>query len=338
MRNGLKNTLIAGSLAIAAISSAQTIRVNVDNDPVGFDGAQPMSIGGRVFVPLRGVFEEMGAFVEWNPATQMVTASKQQKRVQLKIGDESAWVDGQSIMMDAPARLVQGRTMVPLRFLSESLGASVQWIAPTRTVEINTGAIITNEPTRPPINTTEMLIASGAVIPVMLEKELSSKTSQKGDRFTATVRSTGSDYAGLPAGTKIIGRVVSAKAKEGNNPGMLELDFRRVQLPDGRTMDIDGSLIGMDNNSVERKDDGTYVAKSTRKDDRLVYAGYGAGAGLLVGLLTKKPLEGAVLGGVLGYLFGEVERSQNRPADVTLKEGTEFGVRLDKDLVWRSAK
>ncbi len=337
MRKGIKTIWIAGLLTMAAVASAQSIRVNVNNDPVGFEGAQPMSLGGRVFVPLRGVFEEMGAYVQWNQQTQTVTATRGETKVQLKIGDEMAWVDEQSVVMDAPARLIQGRTMVPLRFLGESLGANVEWIAATRTVEINTGAIINNENNRPPLSRTDMLIETGAVIPVTLDEELSSNNSKKGDRFNATVRSNGSEYAGLPVGTKIEGRVLSVTPKEGNNPGMLELDFRRAILPDGRAMALTGSLIGLDNNSVERKDDGTYVAKSTRKDDRIVFAGYGAGAGLLVGLLTKKPLEGAVLGGVLGYLFGEVQRNQQRAADVRLKEGTEFGVRLDRDLVWRSS-
>ncbi|MBC8064549.1 MAG: hypothetical protein H7Y17_06950 [Chlorobia bacterium] len=336
--NRIKTTMIVGSMAIAAIASAQGIKVTVNNDPVGFDGAQPMTIGNRVFVPLRGVFEQMGAYVDWDAQTQMVTANRQQTKVQLKIGDSSAWVDGRTMMMDAPARLIQGRTMVPLRFLSESLGASVEWIAPTRTVEIMTSAVITNERNIPPINRTELLIEDGTVIPVILDKELSSMDSNAGDKFTATVRSSGSDYAGLPAGTKIQGVVVSAKPKEGRNPGMLELDFRRAVLPDGRSMAIDGSLIGLDANSVERRENGTYVAKTSKKDDRIVYAGYGAGAGLLVGLLTKKPLEGAVLGGVLGYLFGEVQRNQERAADVTLKSGTEFGVRLDRDLAWRSSR
>ena len=334
MKAGLKTTLIASSLVFASFASAQGIRVTVNDDPVAFAGTQPMTIGNRVFVPLRGVFERMGAFVEWNPSTQTVIATKTNNEVRLTIGSNNAWVDGQTMMMDAPARLIQGRTMVPLRFLSESLGASVNWLSPTRTVQILT-TDIASERTNPPVGRTEMLIEDGTVIPVILDQELSSTDSRNGDRFTATVKSTGSDYAGLPSGTKIQGRVATVRAKEGRNPGMLELDFNRVILPDGRTMAIDGSLMSLDSNSVERKEDGTFVAKSSRKDDRLVYAGYGAGAGLLVGLLTKRPLEGAILGGVLGYLFGEVQRNNQQAADVRLARGTEFGVRLDRDLVWR---
>jgi hypothetical protein len=331
----LRNLLMVSSLAVSAIATAQDIRVMVNDDPIGFAGTQPMTIGSRVFVPLRGVFERMGAFVEWNPASRTVQATGNNNDVRLTIGSNTAWVNGQSNYMDAPARLINGRTMVPLRFLSESLGAQVNWLAPTRTVQIITSAVINPDRTNPPIGSTEMLIEDGTVIPVVLDRELSSRDSRAGDKFTASLRNTGS-YAGLPAGTKIEGSVVTSKEKEGRNPGMLELDFRRVILPDGRSMAIDGSLMALDNNSVERREDGTYVAKASNRDDRLVYAGYGAGAGLIVGLLTKRPLEGAVLGGVLGYLFGEVQRSNQQAADVVLKSGTEFGVRLDRDLVWKS--
>ena len=336
MKIGLK-TFMLGTMLVATVMASAQIKVTVNDDPVGFNGMQPISINGRVFVPLRGVFERMGAFVEWNPGTQTVTATRQNSNVKLQVGSSNAWVDGSTVTMDAPARLMSGRTMVPLRFLSEALGASVNWYAQTQTVAINTGAIIQNERINPPVTTLPFTIQDGTVIPVTLDEEISSNTARQGDRFTTTVRSGNDDYMGLPIGTKIEGRVVAAKAKEGRNPGMLELDFRRVMLPDGRVIQMDGSLIGLDDKSVNRDSNGVYTARSDKKDERIVYAGYGAGAGLLVGLLTKKPLEGALLGGVLGYLFGEVQRNQERTADVRLRRGTEFGVRLDKDLILKTA-
>lgn len=343
MTTGLKTIMLGTMLVATAVASAQ-IKVTVNDDPVGFDGMQPVSINGRVFVPLRGVFERMGAFVEWNAGTQTVTATRQNTNIKLQVGSNNAWVDGSSMPMDAPARLMSGRTMVPLRFLSEALGASVNWYAQNQTVAINTGAIIENERYNPPTRTNppirdrparrQITIEDGTVIPVTLDEAISSNTAKQGDTFTATVRSN-DDYMGLPIGTKIEGRVVTAKAKEGRNPGLLELDFRRVMLPDGRNVAFDGSLISLEDKNVNRDSNGVYTAKSGSKDQRMVYAGYGAGAGLIVGLLTKKPLEGALLGGVLGYLFGEVNRQNERAADVELRRGTEFGVRLDRDLVLR---
>ena len=128
----------------------------------------------------------------------------------------------------------------------------------------------------------------------------------------------------------IEGRVTSATPKNGKNPGLVEMDFGRIVMPDGRTLNIDGSLIALDNDSVARNENGVLIAKTTSKDNRMVYAGYGAGAGLLVGLLTKKPVESLAIGGVLGYILGSVEQNQKKPNDVTLEPGTKFGVRLDR--------
>ncbi|MCC7230901.1 MAG: hypothetical protein IT203_10950 [Fimbriimonadaceae bacterium] len=327
------------AIALAAVASSQDIRVAVNGEAVDFEGAGPMTSNGRVLVPLRGVFEQMGAYVDWNAATRTVTAERSGTNVELRIGDREATVDGRILELDSPAQISRGRTMVPLRFLSESLGASVEWIAPTRTVEISTSRVINPSRTDPIPTRYEVAIDSGTVIPVKLEDELSSQTARLGDRFWMSMRDvSGTAYAGLPEGTRIEGVVAGVHARERNNPGLLELNFKRIVLPDGRTATIDGSLIGLDSTSVVRNSDGVYTARRSKKDDRIVFAGYGAGAGLLVGLLTKKPLEGAVLGGVLGYLFGEVQRSNERPADVILRRGTEFGVRLDSDLVIRSGR
>lgn len=327
------------ALALAALAASQDIRVAVNGEAVNFEGAGPMSSNGRVLVPLRGVFEQMGAYVDWNAATRTVTAERSGTNVTLRIGDRQATVDGRILELDSPAQISRGRTMVPLRFLSESLGASVEWIAQTRTVEISTSRVINPTRTDPIPTRNEVAIESGTVIPVRLEDELSSRSARTGDRFWMSMRDvSGTAYAGLPEGTRIEGVVTGAHAKEGNNPGLLELNFKRIVLPDGRTAQINGSLIGLDSTSVVRNSAGVYTARNTKKDDRIVFAGYGAGAGLLVGLLTKKPLEGAVLGGVLGYLFGEVQRNNQRPADVVLTRGTEFGVRLDSDLVIRSGR
>jgi hypothetical protein len=247
--------------------------------------------------------------------------------------------------MDTPAMIREGNTMVPLRFLSESLGADVQWIPADRMVAITTGAVtFSNPPTRNrdrnrdrDTTRTVSMIDKGTVIPVRLESELGSNMSRPGDKFYVSLRNESGEYAGLPIGTRIEGRVIAAKAQSGSDPGMLELGFDRIILPDGRSRSIDGSLIGLDNKSIVRNDNGLYAARPDKRDDRIVYAGYGAGAGLLLGVLGKKPIEGALIGGALGYLLGQVQRDQRKPNNVYLKPGTEFGVRLDQDVTLRTA-
>src|SRR5207302_1418552 len=154
--------------------------------------------------------------------------------------------------------------------------------------------------------------------------------SNKGDTFTATV-TTGSEgsYGDLPSGTKVTGHVAAVHPKKGDQPAVLDLAFDRLVFPNGRKARIDGTLTSLDGPYVTTNSNGTLVAKNAdNKDQRMVYAGYGAGGGLLVGVFEKKPLEGAILGGVLGYIFGQVQHDQKKPSDITLKPGTAMGVRI----------
>jgi hypothetical protein len=122
--------------AIQAVGQA-TVRVYVNGEQVMFD-QQPIVVGSRVLVPLRGIFEKMGATVVWLPETRTVRAQRGTTSVELHIGSTSALVNGATVTLDVPAQIVGGRTVVPLRFISESLGATVNYDDASRTVTITT--------------------------------------------------------------------------------------------------------------------------------------------------------------------------------------------------------
>ena len=181
---------------------------------------------------------------------------------------------------------------------------------------------------------TTRAISAGTVLPVKLDRELKSNDNQKGDKFTATLKSDAAKSLGMPEGTVVEGTVNEARPKEGDNPGVLDISFQRLRFPDGKAYSIVGSSIGLDNKSVSTDKNGRIVAKKSAKNNRLTYVGYGAGAGLLVSVLSggKLHLENIALGGALGYLAGALEKNKKQPHDVDLKEGTEVGVRLDKTI------
>jgi len=124
--------------AIGAASSQPkptAITVKVNGSLVSFDQS-PVVSNGRVLVPLRAIFERLGAQVNWNNITQTVTATKGATIIKVVINDSSPTVNGVSKKLDVPAQIVNGRTMVPVRFISESLGAKVEWNESTKTVTV----------------------------------------------------------------------------------------------------------------------------------------------------------------------------------------------------------
>lgn len=325
---------------MAGAASAQNISARVDGVVVNFPDVQPSMVNGRVMVPMRGVFEHMGANVTWHHETRTVVAQSAKTEIRLPIGSMHAWVDGRQMSLDSPAIIRNGRTLVPLRFTAEALDASVDWMADTRTVMITTAGNVAarpnpTNPTRPVGRTTTLPVDT--VIPFRLDSKLSSNGNQVGDRFTATLAplSDQAEYSGLPQGTRIEGRIHTAKAREGNTPGVLGFDFERITLPGGRSYPIDGALIGLDSNSV-MDENGRLVARSEAKKNDLKYVGYGAGAGVLLSVLGKGNLiTNALIGGALGYLYEEIQKGQQKPKDVSLDQGTKFGVRLTRELTVR---
>jgi hypothetical protein len=178
-----------------------------------------------------------------------------------------------------------------------------------------------------------VVLPSGTVIPVLLNESLSSKTNQPGDRFTATVK-YGRDDAGLPEGTRVEGVVREALPHEGDKPGVLDVDFSRMVLPNGDSLPITGSLYSLDGKAVKHSDN-RLVATSDKSKDRLKWVGIGAGAGLIISTLTKgNTLVDTLLGAGAGYLYNEL--SNKRPSDVNLKQGSEFGVRLDRQVAFNA--
>lgn len=121
---------------------AQQIRVFINGGEISFD-QPPVMINGNVMVPMRGIFEELGADVKWKSSTQTITAIKDSTEIIIQIGSTFASVDGKTQQLSARATMIGGRTLVPLRFISEALGADVVWQGATRTVLISsTGAVV----------------------------------------------------------------------------------------------------------------------------------------------------------------------------------------------------
>jgi hypothetical protein len=99
-------------------------------------GVAPIINQSSIMVPLRFVSEILGATVDWNASLQIATITLGQRVIQLQVGSLMAMVGTDVVSLAAAPMLSQGRTLVPLRFISESLGATVTWDGALQTVTI----------------------------------------------------------------------------------------------------------------------------------------------------------------------------------------------------------
>ncbi len=94
----------------------------------------PVILEGRTLVPVRVISESAGARVDWDAEEYEVTVTTQDKIVKLKINSDQMLINDKNISLDVPAKIINDRTMVPVRAIGESLGLEVGWDAATYTV------------------------------------------------------------------------------------------------------------------------------------------------------------------------------------------------------------
>jgi len=139
---------LASSPATAQTPANSNVTVVVNGSPVAFD-QPPVEQAGRVYVPLRGVFERLGASVVFANGTINATAGRHV--VSLQLGSANAIVDGHPALLDSPPLLIGGRALVPLRFVSQALGATVNYNDGTETAYVNSrGPMVQAGPVLPP--------------------------------------------------------------------------------------------------------------------------------------------------------------------------------------------
>ncbi len=137
----LSNTTRAVAAAAGAVALCTSLALAQSDVSVTLNGAllnlnpAPQERAGRVFVPLRGVFEQLGASVVYDNGT--INAQKGRDRaVSLRVGSTQATVNGQPQTIDVAPFIIGASTYVPLRFVSQALGATVNYDAANRIVAL----------------------------------------------------------------------------------------------------------------------------------------------------------------------------------------------------------
>ncbi len=157
--------------AAPALAADQTVSVVIDGQAVTFADQAPIIDNSRTLVPLRAIFEAMGATVTWDDATKTATGVKGDITVVVAIGSVSPTINGVAKTIDVPAKIVNSRTLAPLRFVCEAFGGTVSWDGDTYTASVVSAGGAAPAPAEPvapvepaaPAAATALSAASGTI-------------------------------------------------------------------------------------------------------------------------------------------------------------------------------
>ena len=156
--------LALGCVAFAE-DEGRLITVLVDGKQINFD-VNPILDNGRTLVPMRFIFEALGATVGWDDATQTATAVKGDITISITINKPELVKNGNVIVLDVPAKLVNDRTLVPVRAVSETLGFDVSWDDFNLTVKIVADNVNVSEVCKDKSYTYEDILYIGKIIQI----------------------------------------------------------------------------------------------------------------------------------------------------------------------------
>ena len=137
LKNFLCGVLSMVMLTTGIVVSAEDgITVRISGKTIDFD-VPPQIINERTMVPLRAIFEALGASVNWDEATRTITSEKDGTSIKMTVDSSVMYVNDNEVTLDSPACIVDGRTLVPVRAISEAYNTNVDWNGDTKTVIIS---------------------------------------------------------------------------------------------------------------------------------------------------------------------------------------------------------
>ena len=174
-------------------------------------------------------------------------------------------------------------------------------------------------------------VPADTVIRVRLNQRISSGDARVGDRFSANVTEPVYGQGGvevIPVGSKVWGRVNSVRKAGRRTPGSISVGFYQVELPNGVSRAINGSLTSLQTDNVNADNEGGVKGRSNSKRDA-VFIGGGAATGAIIGAIAGGG-KGAAIGAILGGGLGTGARVYEKEQEAEVKSGTEFGVILNQ--------
>ena len=123
------------TFAFSLKAEASSIKTFVNTKPISFTNS-PIVENGRTLVEFRPIFQALGLTVEWNSSTKTIVGKNNTTKIQLTLGSKTAFVNGKKVPLEVAPKTVKGRTLVPLRFISDSTNAETIWHGSVNEIDI----------------------------------------------------------------------------------------------------------------------------------------------------------------------------------------------------------
>ena len=124
------------AMPVMSLAQEAEIKVFLNGTALEFPDAKPVIKDGRTIVPMRAIFEALGAGVYWEETDRMIMSQRNGKFIIMQIDSDLMFVNDQAVTLEVAPTIMESRTMVPLRAISESFGLKVEWDGDNRTVII----------------------------------------------------------------------------------------------------------------------------------------------------------------------------------------------------------
>lgn len=184
---------LSSILVISAVNSAYaSIGIKINNQVLNTD-VEPQIVNGRTMVPVRAIFEGIGANVEWNPSSKTITGKKDNTTIVMQIGDNIMTINNKTVEMDSAAMIIDERTYAPARYVAEAFGYEVSWNSELKEVYINDktispAAVKTETSTKSADVTTKSETTTETTTNTITKAETTNKAVTKNETTTNTAK------------------------------------------------------------------------------------------------------------------------------------------------------
>lgn len=280
MKKILSTLLLSSIITLSSITvyASSDITVFVDGTQVSYP-TPPVIKNGSTLVPLRQTFQALGSTVDWDNASQTITANKDNTTIQLTIGDNTASKNGTDFNVSVAPQIINGSTFVPLRFVAESFGSSVSWDNVTQIVSIVSEKKANAETSTPNTSTISKNITNSDDLLEYLEDNYSTVNTVLGDiKLNFTVLKNTStllkaDYY-ITAEADILDGIRFATLEYSNKYSESEKELTREQLKQHMFNLAYDVITKMPNQKLQGCYDESYYKYPNIKQDLQVYEYY----------------------------------------------------------------